>query len=415
MKNKILSNWEKVVDSGFSDKHNMCIWSMITYKGFLYVGTLNFTNGCKVYRSKTGDKDDWEKVSETGFDKSCRCEGARTMLVYNDLLWIVTYSRLHGSQVWVTNGEYSAKKGILIWKKANVNGFGQGEKIPGSRAMVVYKNKLHVGTQYRGEVPRIYRYDGEINLDKLEPEKWTWINKDWQEDEYNIAAFSLIGDMLNFKTPDGKEYVYTSIYSEVAHLVGQFKRTPNFKIIKEIIKFFLKMRCSIWRYNGEKWEMVSKPGFGKKNIMAMASLAFKDSIYFGTTKILGGEIWQSKDGLNWERVMKRGFSYPFNLSVWELHVFKDRLVVGMQNQWIGCQIWVSKQDRPTKNKDFTKISKTGMTKRLQINPFKLKQDGIKTMETFNGKLYAGTASYMNILNSGTIIGPGCEIWRINEV
>jgi hypothetical protein len=87
----------------------------------------------------------------------------------------------------------------------------------------------------------------------------------------------------------------------------------------------------------------------------------------------------------------------------------------MQNQWFGCQIWASKNVNPYNNKDFIQIAKTGMTKRLQINPFKIKQDGIKTMETFDGKLYIGTASYINILNTGTIIGPGCEIWRIDHI
>ena len=127
------------------------------------------------------------------------------------------------------------------------------------------------------------------------------------------------------------------------------------------------------------------------------------------------EIWKSKDGINWMRIMKRGFSYPFNLSVWKLHVFQHKIIVGMQNQWFGCQIWASKNNTPSKNDDFVKISKTGMKKWLQLNPFKLKQDGIKTFETFDEKLYAGTASYMSILNSGTIIGPGCEIWRIDNI
>ena len=175
------------------------------------------------------------------------------------------------------------------------------------------------------------------------------------------------------------------------------------------------MRCNILKYNGKKWEIVSKPGFGRKNLMAMASLVFKNSIYFGTTKTVGGEIWRSKDGKNWTRIMKRGFSFPFNISVWKIHPFKNKLVIGTQNQWFGCQIWASKNENPVNNKDFIQIAKTGMTKRLQINPFKIKQDGIKSMETFKGKLYVGTSSYMNILSKRNINGPGCEIWRIDNI
>jgi len=415
MKKTILPNWEKIVDSGFGDKHNMCIWSMKKYNDYLYVGTLNFTNGCEVYRSKSGDKDTWKKVNENGFDIKKKCDGARTMLVFNDLLWIVTYSKLYGSQVWVTNGEYDDNDSLLKWKKANINGFGQGKLIPGSRAMAIYKNKLYIGTECRDRLPRIYRYDGPTDFDKIQPDKWIWINEDWKDNYFNIPNFSLIGEILSFRTPDNNEYMYISIYSDVVHLISKFKRKPNFKTILEIVKFFYKIRCNILRYNGKKWEMGSIPGFGKKNIMAMASLFFKDTIYFGTTKILGGEIWKSENGTNWERIMKRGFSFPFNLSVWKMHIFENKFVVGMQNQWFGCQIWASKNENPNNNKDFIQIAKTGMTKRLQINPFKIKQDGIKIMETFDGKLYIGTASYINILNTGTIIGPGCEIWRIDHI
>jgi hypothetical protein len=389
MKKAILPNWDKVVESGFGDKHNMCIWSMKEYKNYLYVGTLNFTNGCEVYRSKTGDKGTWGKVNESGFDKKRKCDGARTMYVFNDLLWIVTYCRLYGSQVWVTNGEYDESSRLLKWKKANIDGFDR--------------------------LPRIYKYDGLTDFNKIQSDRWVWINENWKDNFLNIQNFSLIGDILNFKAPDNNEYMYVSVYSDIAHLVGNFKRKPNFKTILEIVKFFYKIRCNILKFNGNIWELGSKPGFGKKNIMAMASLVFKDTIYFGTTKILGGEIWKSNDGLKWIRIMKRGFSFPFNLAVWSMYFFENRLIIGIQNQWFGCQIWASKNENPNRNIDFIQIAKTGMTKRLQLNPFKIKQDGIKIMETFNEKLYVGTASYVNILNSGTIVGPGCEIWRIDHL
>ena len=415
MKKTILPNWDKVVESGFSDKHNMCIWSMKEYKNFLFVGTLNFTNGCEVYRSKSGDKGTWEKVCENGFDIKRKSDGARTMYVFNDLLWIVTYCRLYGSQVWVTNGEYDDKSCLLKWKKANIDGFGQGNIIPGSRAVTVYKKNLYVGTECKDRLPRIYRYDGLTDFDKIQQDRWIWVNEEWEDNNFNIPNFSLIGEILSFKDFENNEYIYISVYSDIAHLVGQFKRKPNFQIILEIVKFFYKKRLNILRFGGNKWEMGSKPGFGKKNIMAMASLVYRNTIYFGTTKILGGEIWKSDDGITWIRIMKRGFSFPFNLAVWKIHTFENRLVIGMQNQWFGCQVWASKNKNPNNNKDFIQIAKTGMSKKLQLNPFKIKQDGIKAMETFNGKLYVGTASYVNILNSGTIIGPGCEIWRIDHI
>ena len=81
--------------------------------------------------------------------------------------------------------------------------------------------------------------------------------------------------------------------------------------------------------------------------------------------------------------MKRGFGYPTNLSVYRLHSYDNRLIVGMQNQWLGCQIWASIKENPDSNKDFIKISRTGLDEKFHINPLELKQDGIRAFETFN--------------------------------
>ena len=114
MRKHILSDWEKVVDEGFGNKHNMCTWSMIKYKDHLYAGTFNFVNGCQVYRSKTGDKGTWKQVNIDGFDRENKSLGARTMIVYKDLLWIATISGWSGTQIWVTNGEDDDKDEMVL-------------------------------------------------------------------------------------------------------------------------------------------------------------------------------------------------------------------------------------------------------------------------------------------------------------
>ncbi|MCK4996031.1 MAG: hypothetical protein KAR55_04010 [Thermoplasmatales archaeon] len=413
MSKQKLLDWEKVVDGGFGDKHNMCIWSMRKFNDYLYAGTMNFTNGCQIYRSQNGDKGTWEQVSPNGF-KDNSSTGIRNMIVYNNLLWVVTFSTRTGTQIWVTNGDETDRDGMLIWKKANIDGFGEGKKIHSVRSTVVYKNKLYVGTQVRRGIPRIYRYDGPTELDKIEPNSWSWINEDWGKKIQNIPKFSVIGELLNFKTPDGKEYVYAGVYAEIAGQIGHLKRIVNPIILIKIINFFTFLRCRIWRYDGEKWEKISRPGFGKPNILTISSAALNDSIYFGTTNIFGAEIWKTIDGSNWVQVMKRGFGYPINLSVYSLHNFENRLIVGMQNQWLGCQIWASTKENPVSNKDFIKISRTAFDEKFHINPLELKQDGIRVFETFNDQLYAGTASNINIFKSNSI-GPGCQVWRINQL
>jgi hypothetical protein len=405
---KSLLDWELVVDGGFGDKHNICAWSMAKYKEYLYVGTLNVVKGCQVYRSKTGDKGTWKQVNVNGFGN--KSGGARTMLVFKDLLWIVTYSRRSGSQVWVTNGE-DDKEGLIKWKQANLDGFGEGQNIPGSRAMVVYKGKLHVGSQGITGFPRVYRYDGSTEFDKIQPKKWTFTNKNWQDKSSPIGDYSLIGNMINFKTPDGKEYIYAGFYSEVASLLGELKRKFSLKTILKIIKFFTLVRCKILRYDGDKWEEISEEGFGKPNIMTMSALAHDNSLYFGTSNMFGAQLWKTEDGTRWQQVSKRGFGQTLNTSVWGSHTFDNRLVIGIQNLMKGCQIWASTKKNPSSNKDFVQISRNGMQGKDNLS--KIKQDGVKTFEIFDGQLYAGTSYYKNIIKSN--IGPGCEIWRINNI
>ena len=413
MSKKNLADWEKVVDAGFGNRHNMCAWCMKKFKDYIYVGTLNFENGCQIYRSSSGNKNTWKQVNLDGFDKVYPSTGARTMIVYKNLLWVVTLCSEYGTQVWVTNGE-DDDNNLIKWKKVNINGFGDGKNTHASRAMVVFKDKLYIGTQCRKGVPRIYRYDGSLEFDKLQPEKWIWINKDWQDHYNKIPDFSVIGKLVNFKTPNRKEYIYAGIYSEFIGLFYQFKKSLRFKDFLSLLFFFLLPRCMIWRYDGISWEKVSKKGFGKPNLLTMSSLVYNDSIYFGTSNIFGAEIWSSKDGISWNRIMKRGFCIPMNISVWSLHIFKNRLILGMQNQWIGSQIWLAINDEPKNNKDFVQIAQTGMTSKIQINPFDIKQDGIKNFETFYDYLYAGTSSYMNIVFYNHL-GPGCEIWRTKKV
>ena len=51
-------NFEKVVDKGFGDINNSGAWSVIEYRGKLYVGTMNWKEGCQIWR--TDDGINWE-------------------------------------------------------------------------------------------------------------------------------------------------------------------------------------------------------------------------------------------------------------------------------------------------------------------------------------------------------------------
>ena len=47
---------------GFDDPSNDYAWSMETFQGHIYVGTLNSMKGGQIWRSSSGQLDTWERV-----------------------------------------------------------------------------------------------------------------------------------------------------------------------------------------------------------------------------------------------------------------------------------------------------------------------------------------------------------------
>ncbi|UCF11707.1 MAG: hypothetical protein JSW06_06560 [Thermoplasmatales archaeon] len=406
-----MQNWERVVNQGFGDNNNVYAWSIKEYKKYLYIGTLN-SMGCQIYRSKTGDFGTWEKISIDGFDKNAISAGVRNMCVYQNLLWVVTGSWYHGAQVWVTNGEISDKNGILKWKKASENGFGYGSDIPTIRSICIYKDKLYVGTRSK-DFARIYRYDGLNSFEEINPNKWICINKDWMDNKEHNPHLKLAGQMIVYNTSPGKEYLYVGVYIDAIPLIYQFMEEPSLKNFLNIIRLIF-LKCEIWRYDGNYWEKVIKNGYGKLNVMSLSARILNGSLYYGTFNMAGAEIWKTSNGIKWKRVVKRGFRKPFNLSVWGMQIYNNKIVVGINNPLMGCQVWASTTDNPNSNKDFEQISNYGMNSNIIKNFLRFKkQDGIQELESFKGSLYIGTASWMSYALKKK--SSGCEVWRISNI
>lgn len=408
----VKNDWEQVVNYGFENKNNLHAWSIKAYKNYLYVGTRNFIDGCQIYRSQTGDKDTWVQINENGFGDDNKSEGARNMIVYKDLLWIITNSWDYGAQVWATNGEISENKDIINWKKANLNGFGEGKDIVSSRALGIYNDKIYVGSQSRDGHPLIFRYDGPTNFEKIDPENWTLVQDFYEEPGYNPDLF-LVGDLINFTNKYGENHLYIILIAGVTPIIRELK--SNFTLINLVntlrILFFGKGQ--IWKYDGINWNLIDCEFFKKSNLMSSCFQLFNNSLYIGTANWLGGEIWKTDDCENWTQVIKRGFYYPFNLWIWKMHEFEDRLIAGTLNPVFGCQVWASINNNPNSLKDFTKISKNGMEGLKLYNIRELPQDGARSFETFNGKLYVGTTNWIDL--NTFLKGTGCEVWRIEKI
>lgn len=104
--------------------------------------------------------------------------------------------------------------------------------------------------------------------------------------------------------------------------------------------------CEIWRYDGTDWEQVVEKGFGNRfNSGAWSAAEYKDELYVGTMNWKNGcEIWKTKDGDNWEKVIipcGDGFGTIWNVYAWSMYVYNNSLFVGTCNihPQDGCQLW----------------------------------------------------------------------------
>jgi len=404
--------WEQVVDFGFGDKDNLHAWSIKEYKDFLYVGTRNVVDGCKIYRSETGDLGTWFQVNLDGFSNESKSEGIRNMIVYKDLLWVITNSWEHGTQVWVTEGVINKTTGLLNWRKANLDGFGKGSEILSSRGLGVFKDKLYVGSQSIDGHPLIFRYEGPSDFEDICKDDWILL-KDWYEDpDYNPDLF-LVGDIVNFTCKDGESYLYASLIAGVTPIFRNLKTNFTINNMIETFRLLFFSKGEIWRYNGTCWEKIDSKIFDKTSLMVCCLHVFNETLYAGTANWLGGEIWKTDDGNSFTRISKRGFYSPFNFWVWKIHDYKGRLIAGTLNPVFGCDVWASVDNSPSSTKDFIRISKKGMDGKNILNPFTRPQDGARCFETFKGKMYLGTTNWVD-LNS-FFKGTGCEVWRMEKI
>ncbi len=58
-------SWKKVASMGFDDPRNDYAWCMETFKGKIYVGTLNGLGGAEICSSFQGEVGTWEMVYDT--------------------------------------------------------------------------------------------------------------------------------------------------------------------------------------------------------------------------------------------------------------------------------------------------------------------------------------------------------------
>ncbi|RJP34055.1 MAG: hypothetical protein C4536_03275 [Actinobacteria bacterium] len=301
----------------------------------------------------------WKQVNQDGFGIPVPASNklAHDMVVYNDRLYLGTWNEINGCQVWEYNGDTS-------WTKVSEDGFGIGTPAHNQAvdSFAILDGVLYASTWNNFEGCQVYRYDG---------------GTDWNQ--VNVNGF----DGVSF--PPINSGAHDMVVHEGRIYAGARSGSVG---------------CQVWRYDGgTTWTQVNQNGFGiavpgdNRQIWSMASCA--GDIYAGTwNQVSGCQVWRYDGGTAWTQVNQNGFGIATpvnNSSIHNFTVCNGVLYAESPNHGGGCQVW--RYDGGT---DWTQVNQNG----FGIADPALNED-IWAMDDFKGSLYAGTSNDVN----------GCQVWR----
>jgi hypothetical protein len=261
--------------------------SMAVYGGQLYVGTLDWINGCEVW-SYNGTS--WTRMAMEGFDDPANV-GVISLAVFDDMLYAGTMNWTGGCELWRYNGH--------TWSEVKSGGFGD-----------VNNNAVSCMAEFDGNL-----YAGMENND------WgceVWMTLDG--DAWAQVGFEGFGDAGNIDVTSMAVFG-NRLYAGTHNQIGG---------------------CELWRTgDGENWDRMDTGGFGDINNEGVSSLVvYNTNLYAGTwNNDTGCEVWSSPDGAAWSQMNDDGFGDANNVDASSLAVFKGRLYVGTDNQTSGCEVW----------------------------------------------------------------------------
>jgi hypothetical protein len=191
--------------------------------------------------------------------------------------------------------------------------------------------------------------------------------------------------------------------------------------------------CEIWCFDGSQWNPVvgrdatgnnAEAGFGDAHNMAITSMeVFQNKLYVGTMNFNWGpngfcQVWRTGDGINWEKVVDRGFrdegagSGVRNAYAWRMENDNNQLLyVGTFNIPIpigieafrGCQLWKS---------DTGNLNDWDIVPLPNGNGFGERQNyGVRGLVKYGSSLYIGTATSFLQPDQGSET-EALEIWRL---
>jgi|AntAceMinimDraft_9_1070365.scaffolds.fasta_scaffold27784_1 hypothetical protein len=351
--------FKKVVDGGFGDRFNIYIWSLKTFGDYLYATTLNQKSGGEIWRF---DGTSWELVISGGFGK-IENQGVRSLEIFNDILYAGLENIELGAEIWRSHDG-------INWECVMQEGFGNPDNVS-VRGMAVFHNYLYVGTQNINGTGQIWRSEN---------------GSDWLP-----VVLDGFGDTGN-SSMHAMDVYHGFLYVGTRNVV---------------------VGTQIWRsFNGQKFYPVVGPtgfiesGFGKGDGETYHIAHISEvSMFVGTGNWKSGfGVYQSSGGLHFNQVGRKGFGDRTNAYAWRFHIYEQELWFGAMNKSIGTKggsIWRFKDGREEM------VGGNGIYAGYGFD--NLSNWGIRSFETFQGKLYIGTAQCW--VEGCDPYVSGAEIWE----
>ncbi len=156
--------WEPVTLDGFGNLNNNAFTSGIVFDGYIYFGAFNPSEGTEMWRSKTGDPDDWEMCAPKSFNRPDNSDST-TMYVHEGYLYLgteVARTPSMGTAIYRTAGG----EGKITWEQVNIDGFGEVEN-NNTGAITVFGRYMYAGA-WNPNGCQVWRGDMQGEL------PWTW-------------------------------------------------------------------------------------------------------------------------------------------------------------------------------------------------------------------------------------------------
>lgn len=134
--------WTKVSLNGFGTANNLAISSLASFNGYQYAGTRGVlgVSGAQVWRCQTCDGSDWTNVVNNGFG-NINTHRNNALIVLGSYLYFVVGNDSTGMEVWRTaNG--------TDWVQVGFGGFGDSKNVAPywDNSVTIFNDSLYVGT-----------------------------------------------------------------------------------------------------------------------------------------------------------------------------------------------------------------------------------------------------------------------------